>query len=124
MKNDDRMEEILALLGPFYIFKLTANFRSLQNGTCNELTDMAEYIRDKTVQFDCIDTALNMFVRMKHYLRTSMTAPGVLRLTISHSINGGNWDELFIDEFPINLKGLQDGQGNEVSFNNDEENVS
>ena len=119
-KDDPLLLPTLEKLGPYYEFKLTANFRSLENGTCNELEEIGDYIREEKIRWDCIDTALNMFTRMKNYLRSSMNSPGVLRLAICHQLEGSEphvpWSDMFIDEFVINCKGLQDENGKEVSF--------
>lgn len=120
MKDDPDMDRILQVLGPYYLFKLTANFRSLENGTCNELEDIGTYIQSgDAVRWDCIDTALNMFTRMKGYLKTSLTAPGVLRLAICHQPDGalaGSWSDMFVDEMPINVKGIRDEKGKELTL--------
>ena len=115
MKDDPSLEEMLAKLGEYPIFKLLAEFRSLENGTINKLEDINKYIQDDIVEWDCIDTSLNMFTRMKQFLKMSITNPGVLRLVIASKTGSGEWSDLYLDEFPINVKGIKDEMGNEMS---------
>lgn len=100
-------DQYLANLGPFFVFRLRASFRNLVNGEEIALGDIEEYIGSKFVSWDCIDTALNMFTRMKGHLKSLITDPGVLRLSIESRVDGGlAWSDLMIDEFPINVKGI------------------
>lgn len=122
------MEKVLTKLGPYYLFTLKAEFRSLENGTINPLTDMSRYIDSDVHEWDCIDTALNMYTRMKKHLIDMINNPGVLRISIVHRIDecssGGHregtalykWFDLFLDEFPINIKGIKDDKGNELTL--------
>ena len=114
----------LEKLGPFPVFRLLADFRSLENGTINPLLDVETYIESKTIEWDDIDTAVNMFVKMRKYLVTNMTtSPGVLKLSLQSRPEGeessGTWSDIYIDEFPINVKGLVKEKEN-VDNNNNE----
>lgn len=108
----------LESLGPYPEFELRANFRSLENGTCNELEDYEDYIQSSTTRWDCIDTALNMFTRMKTFLKENMRSPGVLRLAIvsreEKAKLGTPWSDMFVDEFPLNIRGIRDEHGKEL----------
>jgi hypothetical protein len=120
--HPERMEQALADLGPYYLFRLTASFRSLENGTTNDLADIHTYIESPTVRWDCVDTALNMFTRMKNYLRLSIKSPGVLRLAICHRTESAAeddpWSDMYVDEFPINVVGIRDEKGVELTLKN------
>jgi hypothetical protein len=115
------MEKVLDKLGPYYLFSLRAEFRSLENGTINPLKNMKEYIDSDIHEWDCIDTALNMYTRMKTHLTGMINNPGVLRISIVHrldemDVDKDKWFDLLLDEFPINVKGIKDDKGNELTL--------
>lgn len=119
-EDEPNCEAILERCGPYPLFKLEAEFRSLENGTINKLDNIERYIQSEIVQWDCVDTALNMFTRMKDFLRMTIPSPGVLRLTVCHRMEGAKdddlWSDLYLDEIPINVAGLKDENGQEMTF--------
>ena len=64
-KDDSSLDSVLEKLGPYPVFQLKAEFRSLENGTINKLVEISKYIESETIQWDCVDTALNMYTRMR-----------------------------------------------------------
>ena len=126
-KDDPELENVLEKLGGYYTFKLFATFRSLENGLNIEYDDMKSYIESDITQWDCIDTALNMYTRLKIKLTESILRPGVLRLSIGHQPENpivgmeDKWWDLYIDEIPLNVKGMLDKDGKEMTFHKPEE---
>ncbi len=118
IRDPDEQLRILEMLGPYYEFKLTANFRSLINGTCNELDDIGSYIGAQQTVWDDIDHALNMFTRMKKFLLGSLESPGVLRLGICHRVECSSdpWSDMYVDEQPVNVRGIRDDKGNDLTL--------
>ena len=119
-KDDPELENVLKKLGPYYTFRICATFRSLENGLNVEYTDIASYIESETIEWDCIDTALNMFTRLKTKLRESIQSPGVLRVSIEHREEGSPVDarffDLYVDEQPLNIRGIVDSEGKDITF--------
>ena len=130
-KDDPDLERVLEKLGPYYRFSVQASFRSLENGTITEYTDMEEMMEQLQTTFICIDTALNMFTRVKGKLRERINSPGVLRISLvqqpEEPIDGADptrWFDLMLDEFPINCKGMVDENGKDFTFYKSEKSLS
>lgn len=122
-KDDPDLERILAKLGPYYRFSVRASFRSLENGLIIEYNDLKEYLEVDEVEWECIDTCLNMYTRLKIKLRECINSPGVLRMALVHQpeepIVGADpkiWYDLLLDEIPLNVKGMVDENGKETTF--------
>ena len=117
-KDDSSLDSVLEKLGPYPVFQLKAEFRSLENGTINKLVEISKYIESETIQWDCVDTALNMYTRMRKHLREAVTSPGVIRLSIVHKPENSEneWNDLYLDEHPINVKGIRDENGKELAL--------
>ena len=104
-KDDpDTLASVLEKLGPFYMFKLSASFRTSHEGE-TEVENIKEIIYSEVDQWDCIDTALNMLTRLKTNLKDRISEPGTLRTAIMFE-NDGRWFDLYLDEQPINMVGL------------------
>lgn len=93
-------------LDPFPLFQLTAEFRSLVNGAVVSFDDICEQIDSKTNEFDCIDTCLNMYTRLKKKMKESLTTTGVLRLSIQTrpDVVDSSWSDMYLDEFPVAIE--------------------
>lgn len=118
---DDLEEQmrILTLLGPYYEFRINAEFNNALTREYTKYDDIGSYIGSQTVRWDCIDTALNMLVRTKKVLRELITDPGTLRLSLCHRLERSEenvpWSDLYLDEFPLNIRGIRDEKGNELA---------
>ena len=122
-KDDPDLERVLAKLGPYYRFSVKASFRSLENGATVEYNDMKDYLESDVTEWICIDTALNMYTRLKNKLREVIMSPGVLRIALVQQPeepipdrDPTLWYDLLIDEIPLNVRGIVDEDGKEMTF--------
>ncbi len=109
-KDDPEMNNVMGKLGPYYIFKLTAELQGSEpDPKC--YTDIATYIANDKVESDDIDYMLCMHTRCKKYLQVVLVTPGVLTVRLKYKLElaediPGNWSDCMVDAFPINQSGL------------------
>ena len=121
-KDDPELENVMKKLGPFYNFKISATFRSLTNGQIINYDDMEVYLDRTDLIWDDIEVAKFAFVNARNYLHEKIRNPGILRVAIVHQpeipLNGHEteWWDLFVDEIPINVRGIRDENGEEITF--------
>lgn len=113
-KDDPLLSTILERLGPFYEFKLACDFRNIVTGETLDLSeDISSLIESETTQWDCIDTALNCMTKLKTNIKELKKTAGFVRtylkfglLTNKDDKGEVKWFDLYLDEFPVNLVGL------------------
>jgi hypothetical protein len=106
--GESASQSVLTRLGPFPIFKLYAEFRDVNSGVVIEFDDIGEIIDQDIVEWDCIDKSLNMMTRLRIKLKENTMKAGFLRVIVKYKFPDKEWGDLFLDEFPINLKGLRE----------------
>jgi hypothetical protein len=99
------LENALSRMGPFYVFRLYADFRDT-TGATSIISD--DEIRNLTnqgqLEWDCIDTALNLHCRLKKELSHQAKRPGVFRVMVKarhERMPEGEWSDLYLDEFGL-----------------------
>lgn len=112
MKNDeDKMKETLEILGPFTTFRLFAELKHLNAGGDVVFTDeMIEEMINETIQgSDDCDKALFMMTRLKKMIVAQYTTePYTLRLVLQSKFDTEEkYSDIFLDEIPLNVKGLK-----------------
>jgi hypothetical protein len=105
LEGDPVLDHVLEKLGPFFVFKLYADFRDVNTGIIHVFDPIGEFIDSEETEWDCIDTALNMMTRLKNKLKQNDNRAGFIRIYVkcAPEVEDKKWVDMFLDEFPINL---------------------